>query len=145
MMMNYKELLTHNKIQKHNTSKNEVESLLKLAMRDMQDAEIPGLSADRAFAIAYNAALQLCTIILAVEGYRTKGTAHHKTTFEFVEMARINELSSYAVYFNKCRNKRNDVDYDRTLVVSIKEKNELIQHVKSFYTLVDKWLAKQKI
>ncbi|MBN1798573.1 MAG: hypothetical protein JW822_08340 [Spirochaetales bacterium] len=99
-----------------------------------------GLSDDRAFAIAYNAALQLCTIIVASEGYRTRGINHHRTTFNFIKMADIKVISDYAVYFNKCRQKRNDVDYDRASVVSEKEKAEIIKNIIEFESLVKDWI-----
>ena len=138
--MKYSSLFNNNKIQQHKTSKQEIDALLRIAERDIADAKIKGISDDRSFATAYNAALQLSTIILAIEGFRTRGQAHHKTTFDFLELSDFKNLYPYAMYFNKCRQKRNDVDYDRTFVVSEKEKNELIQKAEEFYGLVKKLL-----
>jgi len=44
--------------------------LRKLVARDLLDAAVPGLSADRTFATAYNAVLQLSKPALAAAGYR---------------------------------------------------------------------------
>ena len=57
-----------------------VRSLFRVAERDLADASIAALSEDRRFATAYNAALQLATIALRAEGYRTRGVGHHRTT-----------------------------------------------------------------
>lgn len=141
--MKYKELLEENKIQKHGTSKTEIEELIRIAGRDITDSQVKGLSYDRAFATAYNAVLQLCTIIMAVEGFRTRFGPHHKTTFDFVELSGLEKFGKYALYFNKCRQKRNDVDYDRTFVVSRKEKEEIIDTAKEFMAMVKEWLAKK--
>jgi len=43
----------------HTTSKQELDALRSVIARDFQDAALTGLSEDRRFAIAYNAALQL--------------------------------------------------------------------------------------
>lgn len=139
-MIKYKELLNNNKIKKHQTTQQEITELLQVVERDIKDGQITGLSDDRAYATLYNAALQLCTIIMAIEGYRTRSGSNHRTTFDFVELSNIAEISDYAIYFNKCRQKRNDVDYDRILVVSEQEKDEIIKYVQTFKKLVSTWL-----
>ena len=48
--------------------------LLRIVDRDLKDASILELSADRRFVTAYNAALRLATIVLRASGYRTPGT-----------------------------------------------------------------------
>jgi hypothetical protein len=45
--MTWTDLLTSRTVQTHRTSKNEVDSLRELVARDLQDAAIAGLSADR--------------------------------------------------------------------------------------------------
>ena len=142
-MVKYKSLLNSKRIAEHTTSEQEITELFAVAERDIVDAGIKNLSDDRAYATAYNAALQLCTIIMAIEGYRTRGTAHHRTTFDFLEAAEIEHLSEYAAFFNKCRRKRNDVDYDRAMVVSSTERNELLEVVQEFMALVRSWVNKE--
>ncbi|MBA3916283.1 MAG: hypothetical protein H0X25_21040 [Acidobacteriales bacterium] len=51
----------------HQTSKKEVDNL-RLITRDLADAAVAALSADRRFATAYNAALQVATIAIACSG-----------------------------------------------------------------------------
>jgi len=56
--------------------------------RDLADAQVPGLSADRRFATAYNAALQAANMAIACAGYRvTTKTGHHKVTVDAITLA----------------------------------------------------------
>jgi hypothetical protein len=56
--MSWKQLLAKGEVKAHLTSKQELDNIRALIARDMADASLPGLSADRQFATAYNAALQ---------------------------------------------------------------------------------------
>ena len=72
MKMNLQNWLNEGRLQRHSTSVKEIADLLKVVDRDLADAAIKEISADRRFATAYNAALQLATIVLYASGYRTK-------------------------------------------------------------------------
>ena len=63
--MSWKQLLTQRKVQLHTTSKQELDGLRALIERDLTDAALAGLSADRRFATAYNAALQTAKMVIA--------------------------------------------------------------------------------
>lgn len=77
--MTWTELLNNKTVQTHATSKNEIASLRAVVSRDLADAAIPALSADRRFATAYNAVLQLSKMAIACAGYRIKtGAGHHR-------------------------------------------------------------------
>jgi hypothetical protein len=56
--MSWKQLLAEHKVHTHRTSKEELIGLRELIARDLADAAVEGLSSDRQFATAYNAALQ---------------------------------------------------------------------------------------
>ena len=47
--MNLKTLLADKRVVRHRTSKKEIAGLLAIADRDIKDARLPGLSADRKF------------------------------------------------------------------------------------------------
>jgi len=113
-----------------------------VVQRDLKDASIKELSADRRFATAYNAALQLTTILMYSHGYRAVSQGHHKTSFEFLASIEKKKFKNLASYFDLCRKKRNVTDYDRTEVVSNKEAIELIEEVKSFYNEVERMVKK---
>lgn len=67
--MTWKQLLQAQKIKPHRTSPQEIDDLRNLVERDLQDATIPSLSADRCFATAYNAVLQLAKMVIFCSGY----------------------------------------------------------------------------
>lgn len=63
----------------HKITRQEIADLIGIVERDLKDAR-RDLSADWKFGIAYNAALQLCTILLNASGYRPeKLQAHYRT------------------------------------------------------------------
>jgi hypothetical protein len=79
------QLLASRDVQRHRTSKRELDELRTLVARDLADARVHGLSADRRFATAYNAALQTANMAVACAGYRvTAKTGHHKVTLDAV-------------------------------------------------------------
>lgn len=134
-------MLASRKIRAHSTSKQELDDLRAVIERDLADAAIPGLSADRRFATAYNAALQTATMAIACTGYRTSGAAHHQTTFEAAELALGPAAAVLTVYFDTCRRKRNKVDYDRAHVATETEAAEILQRAKDFGQLTEAWIT----
>ena len=89
--MSYERLLREGVIRPHRANLGEIAALLSVVERDLKDAEVPGLSSDRRFAIAYNAALQSATVVLYAEGYRSAGMGHHHTTFRFLGQTTISD------------------------------------------------------
>ena len=90
-----------------------------LVRRDLADASLAGLSADRRFATAYNAALLTANMAIACAGYRvTAKTGHHKISFESIKLALGAGSQQYADYFETCRRKRNLIDYTRLHVAT---------------------------
>ena len=109
--------------------------------RDLADAAIPALSADRRFATAYNAALQTATMAVACAGYRTSGLGHHQTTFEAAEIALGSGSAALIAYFDACRRKRNTVDYDRAHVATDTEAEEIVARAEDFRRLTEHWIG----
>jgi len=114
--------------------------MLQVADRDLQDAAVPGLSSDRRFLIAYEAALALVTIPLRCAGYETHGQGHHWTTFQTLPLTMGDDLQDLSEYFESCRNKRNVGAYDRSGGISRSEATELVNEVRAFKDAVMKWL-----
>jgi uncharacterized protein (UPF0332 family) len=111
-------------------------------VRDLTDAALPGLSADRRFATAYNAALQSAKIAIACSGYRVSARAgHHAVTFEAAYLALGKEAKASLDYFDACRLKRNRIDYDNSSVATETEADELLAHAERFFALVQSWVA----
>jgi|SRR5436190_10256031 len=64
----------------HKITRQEIVDLLGVIERDLKDAQRDP-SADWKFGIAYNAALQLCTILLNASGYRPEKLQAHYPNF----------------------------------------------------------------
>jgi hypothetical protein len=113
-----------------------------LVGRDLADAQVPGLSADRRFATAYNAALQTANMAIACAGYRVSAkTGHHKVTVEAITLAVGASGSAYADYFETCRRKRNVIDYTRSHVATDSEADEIVSKAREFYDVVEAWIG----
>ena len=79
-----------------------------LIARDLADAGIVGLSADRRFATAYNAALQAANMAIACAGYRIMSkVGHHRLSLETTKFVLGKTPHKYGDYFETCRRKRN--------------------------------------
>ena len=129
------------RVQAHTTSLREMDDPRAVVARDLTDAALPALSADRRFATAYNAALQLSKMVIACAGYRVTGTGHHRTTFEAMELVLGPSESGLSAYFDACRRKRNVVDYDLANVASDTEAEQLLREVERFRGIVEAWIA----
>jgi hypothetical protein len=138
--MTWQSLLQAQRIKSHRTSLQELNDLRDVIERDLQDAGVEALSADRRFATAYNAVLQLAKMVIACAGYRVLGPGHHMTTFEGLEIAMGSPVSGLVTYFDTCRRKRNQVDYDLVNAATETEAEELIRKAEEFRDLVEEWI-----
>lgn len=138
--MSWQSLLAERRVHLHLTSRQELDDLRDVVARDLQDARVPGLAADR-FATAYNAVLQIGKMVIACAGCRAGGVGHHQTTLEAIELAMGPGLAKLAAYFGTCRRKRNIVDYDMAHVASKMEADELIRQADGFRQLAEDWIA----
>jgi len=138
--MPYKRLLREGRIRRHRTNRQEIASLFQVVERDLADAAIKALSADRRFATAYNAALQAATAVMYSEGYRAHGIGHHSTTFEFLKEAMGTGIISLADYFDDCRHKRNRADYIGVGYISMTEAEDLLREAGEFAAQAQAWI-----
>jgi uncharacterized protein (UPF0332 family) len=138
--MNLDRLLAQGRLRPHSTTKEEIQEMIRIAMRDLNDAVIPGLSSDRRFFIAYEAALTLATIPLYCSGYETHGQGHHWMTFLVLAEVMGSEIRELADYFDLCRTKRNVGTYDRGGQISQSEAEEIITEVNQFHSTIEEWL-----
>jgi hypothetical protein len=136
------QLLASNEVQRHKTSKKELEKLRAVIALDFADASLDGVSADRRFATAYNAALQAAKMAIACAGYRVAGAGHHRISFEVVKLAIGKAAGPFSDYFDRCRRKRNVIDYDDAFVATETEAIEIVAKSKEFAAMVEQWIAK---
>lgn len=53
----------------------------------------------------------------------------------------IADAASLADYFDLCRRKRNDIDYDAAEVVTETEAEEILAKAKEFQIVIEEWIA----
>lgn len=139
--MTWTKLLASRDVQRHRTSKRELDDLRALIARDLTDAGLTALSADRRFATAYNAALLTAHMAIACAGYRvTAKTGHHKVSFDAITLALGAGAGEYADYFERCRRKRNLIDYTRSHVATETESEEILRKATEFTGFVEAWI-----
>ena len=126
----------------HKTSREEIVNLLKIANRDLEDAE-GNISSDSRFGIAYNASLKLCTILLYAAGYRSERVQHHYRTIQALPVILGKDRGEDAEYLDTCRNKRNIVEYDYVGGVTEDDVIELIEFTRELRKDVMKWLEEE--
>ena len=144
--MTLEDWLANHWISKHETSAAEISALRAVVDRDLRDAGIESLSADRRFATAYNAALQLSKMALAVAGYRlSKGHGGLERAFDVVRyVVPAEEIEHLCDYFDTCRRKRNDIDYDFADVVTDTELEEILGEVSEYRELIEGWIKETR-
>lgn len=138
--MPYDRLLRSGRIRSYRTNQQEIAGLFQVVERDLADASITALSADRRFATAYNAALQAATAVMYSEGYRAHSLGHHSTAFEFLREAMGAEIVSLAEYFDDCRRKRNRADYVGAGSISLTETEDLLREARAFANWARAWI-----
>ena len=140
--MSWNQLLAQRKVQSHRTSREELDQLRALVERDLTDAAIAGLSADRRFATAYNAALQTAKMVIACAGYRVASTpGHHRLHFDAAGIALGSSADRFLDYFETSRRKRNIIDYDYAFVATDTEAEEILTEAKAFIAFVEEWIG----
>jgi len=134
--MSLQDFLDSGRLKPHKASTEEIRKLFEVVKRDLADAKVPGLSEDRRFTIAYNAALQAGRAFLAAEGYRTAGQGHHHTVFQALRRLLDKEHHHVLDYLDDCRSKRNLAEYLGTEVTSAQEVAELTREAGAFSKLL---------
>ena len=139
--MSLQNWLENGQIKAHQTSKSEITELFKAIDRDLTDSQLQGLSGDRRFATAYNAALLVATMALAASGYRAQQEGHHYWSIQSLSFTL--ELDTKIInQLNAFRRKRNITDYERVGMASEQEIKSLVTLAKKLRVMVVEWLKK---
>lgn len=134
---------TNGWLREYSTSEQEITDLLGLVERDLKDAARQEISTDWRFNIAYNAGLQLATLVLLAAGYRTgRGESKHYRVIQALPLVMGSNYNVVRDYLDNCRRKRNVSEYDATGTISEKEMNDLLALVLNFKNQVEEWLRK---
>jgi hypothetical protein len=130
-------------LREHRTSPQEVTGILDLIERDLTDASRAEISTDWRFNIAYNAGLQLATLVLYVAGYRTgRGESKHYRVIQAFPLVLGQEFVATRDYLENCRRKRNVSEYDTAGTISVKEADDLLRAVRELKAKIEHWLLK---
>lgn len=126
----------------HTPTKPQIAAIFSVVDRDLEDSK-QSLSPDGRFNIAYNAALQLCAIVLLAEGWKPdKLNAHHRTIAALPHI--LGKVwQDDADYLDACRSKRNGLEYDAAGRVSATEAKELREFALKLRKAVVEWLEKK--
>ncbi len=126
----------------HPPTVQQVAAIFSVVDRDLEDSR-RNLSPDGQFNIAYNAALQLCAIVLLAEGWKPdKLNAHHRT-ISALPLIMGKDRQGDADYLDTCRAKRNGLEYDAAGRVSAAEAKELREFAAELREAVIAWLAEK--
>ena len=126
----------------HAATKPQVAAIFGVVDRDLEDSK-QSLSPDGRFNIAYNAALQLCAIVLLADGWKPdKLNAHHRT-ISALPLLLGKDWQDDADYLDACRSKRNGLEYDAAGRVSAAEAKELRDFAVELREAVVAWLGEK--
>ena len=137
--MGWRTLLDDNRVAAEPPSKAELDNLRSIVDRSLKDVTAPGLSADTRFVLAYDAARTLSLIVVRAGGYRPRSVGAHYNTFLALGTADP-AFQALSVYFDGCRMKRNNCEYDCAGVVSDTDADSLLQTVKQFVVDAEVWV-----
>lgn len=127
----------------HRATEQELADLIAAADADLADAR-KDISPAWRFAIAYNAALRLCTVALAGSGYRAARDQKHYRTIAALPLTIGKTADELATFLDQCRTKRHDVTYESLSGVSEGEADELVAAVEELDELVRRWAQSRK-
>lgn len=131
--MPFDDLLKARAIEPVEVQPEEIAGLLDVAKRDIGTAQnLASTDLDWAFAIAYNAILQLSIAYMNSLGFRPRGEGKHFNTFRFLERA-LPEERPMVKRLQKLRKKRNLTIYEHVGLVTEKEAHDVIAFAARYY------------
>lgn len=141
--MNFEKLLEDRIIEPIEVTRDEIAYLLGVARRDIKTGQdLAYTNLDWAFAVAYNAILQLSIAYMNFLGYRPRPGAKHVNTFKFMEKAVPKEEQRMIKRMQQLRRKRNITIYERAGLVTEKEAREIIDFASRYYKDVESKLPR---
>ncbi len=126
----------------HEPNATEIADLFAVVDRDLEDASVPRLSADWRLGITYNAALQLATLALMAEGYRTGRERHHERAILSLRET-VGIEGQRVLLLDAVRRKRNQINYEHAGSTSTLEADEFYHVVTQLRADTVRWLRKK--
>ncbi len=118
--------------------------LLAAARRNIADAQLPQLSAENRFDVAYKAIMQCAMAALQSNGYRTLTSkpGHHQTALQTLSLS-VGLPSAQLIVLDALRKQRNLADYSGDLVPESTAAECLLSAQALFRHVLD-WLRTQR-
>jgi len=139
--MSLRDWLRNGWLIEHETSRQEIIELLRIADRDLRECQAAGLSPDWRLAIAHNSALGSATAALSAAGYRATREGHHYRIVQSLAYT-IGADADLIARLDGFRKKRNISDYEQSGAVSAQEANEMFLLARMLRKSVGDWLKK---
>jgi hypothetical protein len=137
--VNWAKLLADNRVTALPFSKAELDNLRSIVARSLKDVTVAGLSADYRFVIAYDAARTLSLLVVRAAGYRPRAVGGHYNTFLALEAADP-AFAKLSAYFDGCRIKRNQCEYDFAGGMTDTDTDALLKSVNRFAVDAEAWV-----
>lgn len=139
--MTLQNLLAIQRLLPHQPTRDAVLKLLASAARNLEDAQLPALSADNRFDAAYKTIMQCAMVGLWANGYRTSTSqpGHHQTAIQSLPLT-MQLPKNTVIVLDALRKQRNLNDYegdpiaDSALTACLTEAEKLLAHTRQ-------WLA----
>lgn len=121
-----------------------IQRLLEAARASLADAQLPNLSTEGRFDMAYKAIMQLANAALQANGFRTLTSkpGHHQTMIQTLPRT-IGLETATMVLLDQMRKQRNVIDYDGDLV-SEDLAAEAVKQAVALLARVRSWLQEHK-
>lgn len=115
--------------------------LLTAAQRNIDDAQLAGLSAENRFDAAYKAVMQLAMVALNANGFRTLTSkpGHHQTAIQTLPLT-VGLPQAQVIVLDALRKQRNLADYsgdlvpDSAVLACLEAALSLMAHVRAWLT-----------
>jgi len=132
-------LLRRGSVERRAPDPREIRDLARSARRQIQDARVPGLSAEASYQLAYTGVLALATLAVRAAGYRLRaGEGLHRRTFEAARAALGGASRALLDFFELCRRRRNVISYEGSEASEV-EAVDLLEQATKFEKLVRDW------
>lgn len=120
-----------------------IQRLLEAANRNLHDAQLPGLSNENRFDMAYKAIMQIANAALQAKGYRTLTSkpGHHQTMIQSLPKT-LGLATDELIVLDALRKQRNIADYSGDLVTGAAV-SECITRAKALMELAKQQLSSQ--
>lgn len=138
--MSLENLTKIGRLKPHSASKEEATKLLAAARRNIGETNIPGLSPETRFDLAYKAVMQCGPLALIANGCRpsTSVPGHHVTIIQTLQLT-IGLESERMIVLDKMRRVRNVNDYSGD-IISEEAAAACIRSAESLLSAVTDWL-----